>query len=1316
MKKIFITLFAALISAAAVNAKSASQLRVYINPGHGSYGSNDRPMALVNKATLDTTGFFESNTNLRKGFGVLEKLIQYGLTFDRTKNQTATPLPKRGAARDMTNNIVMSHVKCGGSAAGEAITNTTGFNQALTAICEEVDANNFDYFISIHSNSATEGTTTNFPLFLYRGTDSAEKVSGSKAFAQKCWPHAYGNTHMVWTNYSATSTNIRGDISFYGSSSTYGYLGALKHNVPGFLVEGYFHTYQPARHRAMNWDVDYLEGYQYARGLADYAGLTKESTGDIYGIVRSATEQYTHTYYKPNSASDDVYLPLNGCKVTLKNSSGATVATYTTDTYYNGAYVFKDLPVGTYTITYSKSGYDASEVTTTATVTAAKTTYVSAKLPQSGVTPTPTPSTVNYPDPAGDAGITAPSSFEFQQDYVDTEMLDSDGNSLLTDKTIRRVLVWKNIVYILAHDSSGNPYLYEWNHNTNKFNRKCSTSGTSGATYALSDIALTADGVLVGINKATVALGGTAPFFVYKWTNTNNGYANANAPTKWFSTNLMGNWSNGIAAEALTYSGSSQSGFILYSGTSTASTGGTRIVKAFVTNGTVADGLYFLDNNASPGVTTANIGTTFNLYLSPLDESRYIIDGTSILPREYTTGTANRDTPTYIGELKSGIVNASVVNYGMFKYGGNVYAVVPTATGPKMANISSGIASASVVTTTNTTIASGSGDLAAVGRTYVDSDTGQGVVQLIYIRGNKISKFSTPIVQPQVPDKVYLLGNYEGQAFLPNNGVEMTYDSSANTYTLEGYFDVNDGSNKAYFSFSNAISSDPNDWSSIASSRFGAVSNGNFVVKDDNVNWFNQELSLTRSNGQTFEMPAGNYRIVVKYGNGQTDMKVVVTPISATVADPVFSPAPGTYNKVVNISITSPTDGANIYITTNGTDPTINSFELTKELTITHSYTIKAVAYKNGVYSNVVTGTYTVTDEPEIDPSKFVFTQVMQTSSNIPEKADNRFSTGYGDYVYVVDRTNTSIYRFNTSGTRSTFKTGMTDIGYAITADDAGNIIAQKGFATAASARNWWIIEPNGTTHDLSLTMPDGVTASTVTTVGRIVGNVLSSEGAYWTIVPGTNTKAAIFKIANGAQVSATSVDLGWTADNSALGQPVFTSVAAIDADPTHAFAYRLRGNKAITTKAINRTSSDGFDVFTLGNKTYAVEPTGTGAYTDAYAIVELGSSEALAEHPETLATGQGQRFQSLTARPTEDGTAVYIYQNVSGSLVSIYRFGMPPTGVDVIAPDQAVKEASVAFYNLQGQRIVSPQAGQIAIRVAKMSDGTLRTTKVVIR
>ena len=1311
MKKIIITLFAALLSVAAVNAKSASQLRVYINPGHGSYGANDRPQPLVNKSSMDTTGFFESNTNLRKGFGVLEKLIQYGLTFDRSKNQTATPLPKRGAARDMTNNIVMSHVKCGGTAAGEEVTNTTGFNQALTAICEEVNANNFDLFMSIHSNAATDGTTTNYLLFEYRGTDSSETNAGSKSFAQKCWPYAFQMPHRTWgATYSLTNMNIRGDESFNGYN-----LGALKHNVPGFLVEGYFHTYQPERHRAMNWDVDYLEGYAYARGLADYAGLTKESTGDIFGIVRDGTQTFTHTYYNPSGASDDIYLPLNGCSVTLKNSSGETVATYTTDNFYNGAFVFKDLPVGTYTITYSMSGYDTAGVTTTATVTAAKTTSVSKKLTPTGYDPGVTPSTINYPDPAGDAGITAPSSFEFQQDYVDTEMLDGDGNALLTGKTIRRVLVWKNIVYILAHDSSGNPYLYEWNHNTNKFNRKCSTSGTSGATYALSNIALTADGVLVGINKATQTYGGTAVVNVYKWTNTSNGYANGSAPTKWFSLNNGGNFNSGITGEALAYSGSSETGFALYSAT-TASGVNTRIVKASVINGAYTSAYHMNANSSSPVVSTTNLGTTFNMHIAPSSDDHFIIDGTVNLPREYINATAAAGVPTYVGEFKSGIVDASVVNYGMFKYGGNIYAVVPTATGPKMANISTGIKNASVVSTTNTTIASGSGNLAAVGRTYVDSDTGQGVIQLIYIRGNKISKFSTPIVQPVEPDKVYLLGNYEGQAFLPNNGVEMTYDSNANTYTLEGYFDVNDGTNKAYFSFSNALGANESDWSSIASSRFGAVSEGNFVFTE-NSQYFNQELALTRNNGQTYEMPAGNYRITVKYGDGQNDMKVVVAPVAITVADPVFSPAPGTYNQVVNISITSPTNGAKIYITTNGTDPTINSFELTKELTLDVSRTVKAVAYKNGVYSNVVSGTYTIVDQPVVDPTKFEYTKVMETTNNIVAQSNSRFSTGVNGYVYVPDRSSNTIYRYDSNGTRSTFKSGLTDIGHAITSDDAGNILIQKGFATAASARNWYIIEPNGTTHDLSLTMPDGVTASTVSASGRIIGNVLSASGAYWTIVPGTNTKAAIFKIANGAQVSSATVDLGWTADNTAIGQPVYTSIAAIDADPTHAFAYRLRGNKAITTKAINRTSSDGFDVFTLGNKTYAVEPTGSGAYTDAYAIVELGSSEALAEHPETLATGQGQRFQSLTARPTEDGNAVYIYQNVSGNLVSIYRFGMPPTGIEKVGNDNSeAQEVSAVYYNLQGQRMINPAKGQVVIRVATLSDGSIRTKKVVVR
>ena len=93
------------------------------------------------------------------------------------------------------------------------------------------------------------------------------------------------------TNYSPTSPNVRGDIDFYGSSSTRvdpntgiaytGYLGVLKHGAPGFLMEGYFHTYQPARHRALNIDYCHQEGIRIARGIGEYFGLTPDNKGYI---------------------------------------------------------------------------------------------------------------------------------------------------------------------------------------------------------------------------------------------------------------------------------------------------------------------------------------------------------------------------------------------------------------------------------------------------------------------------------------------------------------------------------------------------------------------------------------------------------------------------------------------------------------------------------------------------------------------------------------------------------------------------------------------------------------------------------------------------------------------------------------------------------------------------------------------------------------------------------------------------------------------------------------------------------------------------
>ncbi|MDE7468301.1 MAG: N-acetylmuramoyl-L-alanine amidase, partial [Muribaculaceae bacterium] len=222
MKKSLIAAMGLSMVAFAGTAKEADQLRIYINPGHGSWTPNDRPCTLVgheeyNRVGTATTNFFETNTNLRKGFGVLEALRQYGLKFDPTLNQTGER-HQIGAARDMANNIVMSHVKCGPYHDDNGTANQLGdatpadieyYNRNLTEICQEVDANNFDMFISIHSNAASEGTTTNYPLFLYRGWDTPTQHDGcdedlqatSRAIADACWAYSFQNPHMMWTSY-----------------------------------------------------------------------------------------------------------------------------------------------------------------------------------------------------------------------------------------------------------------------------------------------------------------------------------------------------------------------------------------------------------------------------------------------------------------------------------------------------------------------------------------------------------------------------------------------------------------------------------------------------------------------------------------------------------------------------------------------------------------------------------------------------------------------------------------------------------------------------------------------------------------------------------------------------------------------------------------------------------------------------------------------------------------------------------------------------------------------------------------------------------
>ena len=356
MKKFLLSIFAlcALVM-------SASATKIYVNPGHGSWTSECRNMLLINYPSYgDTLGFWESNTNMWKGLYLEKKLKESGFTVKMSRRYSG------GASSD----------------------NYGAYDKALHVIAAEANSWGPNYFISIHSNAHQDGAVTNYPLFIHRGWTNSETCSGSIWGERILWPHHYeiflqGQENNSYPNYNNNNKNIQGGQSMNGWD-----YGVLCHSYPGTLVEGYFHTYQPARHRAMQPDWCRQEGLRYWRGFTEMYGTAKDTKGYIMGYIRTKDKQINQTHYSGRSAND-IYYPINGARVVLRNAKGELIKTdpykyvardfvsqavYTTDNYYNGVFVYDDLAPGKYKIYVHCKGY--KDLVQEVTVTADKTTYL----------------------------------------------------------------------------------------------------------------------------------------------------------------------------------------------------------------------------------------------------------------------------------------------------------------------------------------------------------------------------------------------------------------------------------------------------------------------------------------------------------------------------------------------------------------------------------------------------------------------------------------------------------------------------------------------------------------------------------------------------------------------------------------------------------------------------------------------------------------------------------------------------------------------------------------------------------------------------
>ena len=384
MKKFFYTLALAMVVAVFFSAIAAGDYmpHVYINPGHGGHESDDRNVVIYPFAAGDTSGYWESNSNLKKGFALNNCLRAKGYTTSMSR-----------VTNDANSDLTLS---------------------TIVALCNSSGA---DIFYAIHSNATGVPSRRNHILGLYRGPTGSPVVPNSDVLASTLMQRLQVNAAAVWTS----NYQIAGDFTFYPDWNNAG-LGVLRGNhAVSMLSEGSFHDYIPETYRLMNDNYCWMEGWNFSLGADDYFGYSFFDKGAVAGNIRD--NRMPRVINDFIMFGDDNREPVCNATVILLDMNDTPLDTCYTDELYNGIYAFKMLTPGNYKIRVEQEHYFPQ--TKEVTIEANKSKYCNFDLARVRETP---PEVINY-SPVwheGDAPLKAntPVVFEFNWD-MNTEATEA---------------------------------------------------------------------------------------------------------------------------------------------------------------------------------------------------------------------------------------------------------------------------------------------------------------------------------------------------------------------------------------------------------------------------------------------------------------------------------------------------------------------------------------------------------------------------------------------------------------------------------------------------------------------------------------------------------------------------------------------------------------------------------------------------------------------------------------------------------------------------------------------------------------------------
>lgn len=217
--------------------------------------------------------------------------------------------------------------------------------------------------------------------------------------------------------------------------------------------------------------------------------------------------------------------------------------------------------------------------------------------------------------------------------------------------------------------------------------------------------------------------------------------------------------------------------------------------------------------------------------------------------------------------------------------------------------------------------------------------------------------------------------------------------------------------------------------------------------------------------------------------DGLTDSEIATAEyvINYKVATPTFSPVAGTYNDTQNVTISTTTEGATIYYTIDGTDPTTESSVYSDAIPVSETTTIKAIATKDGyISSDIATATYTI---------KLINVNPKNVGSNYFVKVTNVSELEDGDAVLIVSQTpslrtmSTTQNQNNRGYIAVTATNEAIEIGNVPTAQRLVLTVAEEGkwmFCVGTAASDGFLYAVSGSNYLRTKTDPDATATATI--------------------------------------------------------------------------------------------------------------------------------------------------------------------------------------------------------------------------------------------